>query len=95
MNRYDGNTGRMVRLPDGPEPGHRELPAEPRPVPVHPVPKPRPQIFPVLDNFSRLLPEKAGELETEDVILLLILYLMYRESGDSELLMIMGAMFLL
>ena len=29
------------------------------------------------------------------IILLLILYLMYRESGDSELLIIMGAMFLL
>ena len=28
-------------------------------------------------------------------LLLLILYLMYRESGDQELLIIMGAMFLL
>ena len=35
------------------------------------------------------------QLETDDIILLLILYLMYRESGDSELLIIMGAMFLL
>ena len=43
----------------------------------------------------RLLPDKIGELETDDNILLLILYLMYRESGDSELLIIMGAMFLL
>ena len=40
-------------------------------------------------------PKSFGELETEDIILLLILYLMYRESGDSELLIIMGAMFLL
>ena len=48
-----------------------------------------------LGAFTRLLPEKAAALETEDLILLLILYLMYRESGDSELLMIMGAMFLL
>ena len=29
------------------------------------------------------------------IFLLLILYLMYRESGDSDLLIIMGAMFLL
>ena len=48
-----------------------------------------------LEGLSRLLPEKLGKLETEDIILLLILYLMYRESGDSELLIIMGGMFLL
>ena len=48
-----------------------------------------------LENLGKLLPERIGELETEDIILLLILYLMYRESGDSELLIIMGAMFLL
>lgn len=36
-----------------------------------------------------------SKLETEDLILLLILYLLYRESGDEELLIMMGAMFLL
>ena len=36
-----------------------------------------------------------SKLETEDLILMLILYLLYRESGDEELLIIMGAMFLL
>ena len=36
-----------------------------------------------------------SKLETEDIILLLILYLLYRESGDEELLIMMGAMFLL
>ena len=35
------------------------------------------------------------ELETEDLLLLLILWLLYRESGDEELLLIMAAMFLL
>lgn len=34
-------------------------------------------------------------LELEDMLLLLILYLLYRESGDKELLIIMGAMYLL
>ena len=57
-------------------------------------PKPRP--LPLLGgSLADLLPKSFGELETEDIILLLILYLMYRESGDSELLIIMGAMFLL
>ena len=36
-----------------------------------------------------------SKLETDDIILLLILYLLYRESGDEELLIMMGAMFLL
>lgn len=36
-----------------------------------------------------------SKLETEDLILLLILYLLYRESGDEELLIMMGAMLLL
>ncbi len=42
--------------------------------------------------MKKLNPE---EFETEDLLLLLILYLMYRETGDKELLMIMGAMYLL
>lgn len=33
--------------------------------------------------------------EMEDALLLLILFLLYKESGDKELLVIMGAMFLL
>ena len=35
---------------------------------------------------------EAIDLETEDLLLLLILYLMYRESGEKELLIMMGAM---
>ncbi len=57
-----------------------------------PQPRRRPGLIKDLQN---LLPNSIGDLETEDLILLLILYLMYRESGDSELLIIMGAMFLL
>ena len=37
----------------------------------------------------------TGELETEDLLLLLILYLLYRESGDTQMLLVMGAMLLL
>jgi len=35
-----------------------------------------------------------NELELEDYILMLILFLMYRESGDTELLIALGAMLL-
>lgn len=49
----------------------------------------------LMEKLSGLLNFGGEEFETEDIILLMILYLMYRESGDSELLVIMGAMFLL
>ncbi len=51
--------------------------------------------LPLLGGTLSALPQKLGELETEDLLLILILYLMYRESGDKELLIIMGAMYLL
>lgn len=90
------------------QPRPSEKPHPPRPAPT-PTPMPRPPALPPLfkggkkpgglfsglDSLKKLIPGKAEELETEDIILLLVLYLMYRESGDSELLMIMGAMFLM
>ena len=100
-NRYQGNTGRVRRV----EEGHRGEPERAAPQPHHPSPPPgrgkppasaKPSGPPgLMEQLGRLLPGTREELETEDLILLLILYLMYRESGDSELLMIMGAMFLL
>ena len=99
-NRYQGNTGRMVRVDDKGHP-HAPAPARPQPPanshPGHPNrPGPgAPRQPGLMEQLGRLIPNNLGELETEDVILLLILYLMYRESGDSELLMIMGGMFLL
>ena len=79
-NRYQGNTGRVTRVD---ERRAERPPEEPRQLPL------------LGGSLADLLPKSFGELETEDIILLLILYLMYRESGDSELLIIMGAMFLL
>ena len=101
-NRYQGNTGHMVRVDDRGHP-HPSPPVPQRSQPPaggqHGCPA-RPGQGPqrqpgLIEQLGRLIPNNLGELETEDVILLLILYLMYRESGDSELLMIMGGMFLL
>lgn len=99
LNRYQGNTGKVVRIDDsaqrpqfGTAPARRDgqnLPAARSAAPQPPG---------ILERLTRLIPSKLGgigELEADDIILLLILYLMYRESGDSELLIIMGAMFLL
>ena len=92
MNRYEGNTGRFTRVEergDGPRSAAPPQGAPPR------RGAPPPRRGGLAEQLSRLLPGTAEGLETEDLLLLLILYLMYRESGDSELLVIMGAMFLL
>lgn len=91
-NRYRGNSGKPQRMEEN-------LPSRQPPKPVL-TPR-KPQSRPPLagGNLSALLPKGIGknlsDLETEDLLLILILYLMYRESGDKELLLIMGAMYLL
>ena len=89
-NLYRGNSGSVRRVgekkPPAPEP--------PRPKPQERTPQPRDLLSP-LKGLTELIPHSIGELETEDILLMLILYLMYRESGDSEFLITMGAMFLL
>ena len=109
-NRYQGNTGKVVRVEEKSEPKQNVRESAPAPSPaerqLRPAAQPQPgrqppQRFrqpPASDpiaSLSALLQNSLGGLETDDIILLLILYLMYRESGDSELLIIMGAMFLL
>lgn len=85
-NRYRGNGSRPERMEDHPI-------ARPTKSGIS-VPPPKKQ-----QSRALMLPSKLGKslssLETEDLLLILILYLMYRESGDKELLIIMGAMYLL
>ena len=101
INRWQGNSGRVQRLPEPAEhsgSGRRPVQSPYMPPPErHAAPSARKPggIFAGLEGLQRLLPGKTEALETEDIILMLILYLMYRESGDTELLMIMGALFLL
>ena len=87
-NRYRGNGSRPERMEDHPS---AKSPTPCRPSITPPSAKP--------PKRSGLIPEKLtkslASLETEDLLLILILYLMYRESGDKELLIIMGAMYLL
>ena len=90
INRYEGNTGRVTRMPepaDFPPPPPPPLKKPPRPMPPRMA---RPGF-----DLGRLLPGLGEGLEGEDLLLLLILWLLYRESGDQELLIIMGALFLL
>ena len=93
VKRYEGNTGRMTRIA---EPGPSE-PIGSAPAPAPPRSDRRPSrpstVGNPLGSLTRFLPHGLEGLETEDLILMLILYLLYRESGDSEWLMILGGLF--
>ena len=102
-NRYRGNGSRAERTEEPPSRNGRQQsgkksgagsPSRGTPAPARKTP---PQSGLPLQKLPFLgdLPKKLGELETEDLLLIVILYLMYRESGDKELLIIMGAMYLL
>ena len=91
MKRYDASTGRVSGMPES----VAVTPVAPVMPPPPPPPRPRPAPPP---SFGGLLPGRLlsglGELDSEDYLLLLILWLLYRESGDFELLIIMAAMYL-
>ena len=95
-NRYRGNTGRVERVEDRPPPIEAEpLPQPerpPEPMPERrPPPPPLPQPELLSGGLSRLMRRLSpAGLETEDILLLMILYLLYRESGDRDFLIMMG-----
>lgn len=109
MYRYQGNTGRYVWVPDGPGPGQSPQRQEPPPRtrqagrganrPRQEPPAPEPAASPLRDlggSLSGLLSNVFPDgFEMEDALLLLVLFLMYKETGDKEYLIVMGAMFLL
>jgi len=104
-NRYQGNTGRVVRveeperMPPSPPPPPPEPPRASAPGPRGRPPLPPGTLFGGLNGlfsgFGRgggSFPGNIlGSLETEDLLLIAILYLLYRESGDTEFLIILGA----
>ena len=54
----------------------------------------QPQHQPTFSLNGLLKRIEAVGLETDDLLLALVLYLMYRESGDKDLLILLGAMLL-
>ena len=77
------------RMPGGPEPVREQ----------HPPRQGMPQSGPPhggLPGAVEALVKKleSVSMETDDLIMALILYLMYRESGDKDLLIMLGAMLL-
>ena len=92
--RYEGNTGRVRPLEDAPA----EMPAPPPPAASGPPPHPGPGLGgnPLSEllprQLQRMLSGSLRDLETEDLLLMLILYLLYRESGDPEWLLTLAAL---
>lgn len=98
MRKYDGNTGRSIHIPDEREPMVPEQTARPEEAEVnfeqYRKAKPQPNHFGGgLQNFLSGLFDRG--FEVEDLLLFAVLFLMYQETKDKELLIIMGGMFLL
>lgn len=86
--RYRGNSGRVIRVPT-PEDDRPGPPVPPVPPPSGPPPAPAPP--PAGEGLEGLLSRlDPGRLEREDWLVLGILWLLYRLSGDTELLIAMG-----
>ncbi len=104
-NRYHGNSGFVERVPDAAPQDAQETAndARSRAAPQRPVPGPAPgerrppSPLPGLSGeLGRLLKRLSpAELETEDFLVIAILYLLYRESGDAEFLFAIGGYLLL
>lgn len=98
-NRYIGNTGQVIRVRETEQQSAAAAAPSPPAKPQRNVTgtEKRPPSPPSLFGgglgglLSHLSP---ASLETEDILLLLIFYLLYRESGDKDFLIMMGAMFL-
>lgn len=89
MNRYDAKTGTVQHVPEPEELGGGAS-QERAPDGRAEYRKP-PGTSGILDVLGGLLSKvKSSVPETEDLIMIGVLYLMYRESGDIEFLLIAG-----
>ena len=88
-HRYEGNTGR-VRWVETPEEAFAPPPPPP-PAMKGPPPPPRRPVGP----RPPVMPGVRGGLEQEDWLVLAILWLLYRSSGDRELLIALWAYLIL
>lgn len=102
-NRYNARTGSYLSVPepgDAPRTERRSPPApEPRPRPPAAEPPParrqaQPSLSALLGALGGRLNGRLGGLDTEDMLLLAVVYLMYRESGDRQLLIVLAALLL-
>lgn len=101
-NRYTRNdTGVYTRISqnDTPPPGGGSKPGGPPPRP-QPPPEPKPPSGPPhrpeRDILNRLLEKlHLGDLDSGDLLVLLLLFLLFREKADEELLIALGLLLIL
>ena len=101
-NRYTRNdTGVYTRISqnDTPPPGGGLKPGGPPPGP-QPPPEPKPPSGPPhrpeRDILNRLLEKlHLGDLDSGDLLVLLLLFLLFREKADEELLIALGLLLIL
>ncbi len=80
-NRYHGNSGRVERVEE------HSAPPRPAPGPAPGERRPPGPLSGLSGELGRLLGRlNPARMETEDYLLLVILYLLYRESGDADFL---------
>lgn len=96
-NRYHGNSGRVERVEDTRAARHGSgLP--PFNIPACPASKegnPPGPLSGLSGSVGKLLRRlSSGGLETEDFLLIVLLYLLYRDSGDEEFLFAIGCLLL-
>ncbi len=97
MNRYNGNTGRYVHIPEHGSavfhpPAETRTPAGGQGLGAGKTPSQSG----ILGGLGNILSKiSRPNIEMEDLILVGVFYLLYRESGDIEFLLIAGAMLFL
>jgi len=91
VNRYIGSTGQRIRVEEPAAPERSTHSASTPQSPGGMVPL-RGSGGAVFGGLGSMLDRAARRLDTEDIILMLMLYLLYRESGDDEWLLMIGAL---
>ncbi len=100
-NRYTRNdNGVYTRMPQTDPPGGNPNPAPPPPGPKPPTPPPGPPPAPPhrpeRDILNRLLEKlHLGDLDSGDLLVLLLLFMLFREKADEELLIALGLLLIL
>ena len=95
-NRYHGNTGRVERIEDTPPPRPSAPPERPATAGAPGERRPPGPLSGLSGELGRLFGRvRRARLETEDCLLLAVLYLLYRESGDADFLYAIAAYLLL
>ena len=104
-NRYiRGSDGGYTRVAQSDPPPHSapppppgpDMPPPPPPPPPPPRDTPPPGRAPEMDLLNRLLARlHLGDLDSGDLLTLLLLFLLFREGADEELLIALGLLLIL